>query len=871
MFKTKSFLNKKVASAAVLLLILAVSCFSVLPIASAHDPAWDVPLFSYITATPNPIGAGQTAFVVFWFDKPPPTAAGSGGDRWTDIMIEVTKPDGSKETLGPYTSDSVGGAYATYTPSQTGIYTLTLTFPGQVASLYHPDSGVEGTPSAFVGDFFSATTASMSLVVQSEEIENPPTYPLPTEFWSRPIEGQNTEWSTIASNWLSGPFGYPYNKFQPDGLAPNSAHVMWTKEVHFGGVVGGSNVGGDGMTYYGGLQYECKFGNFIILQGRVYYNIPLSNNPFGAGYACVDLTTGEQLWWLNTTFGSEPMNTAFGQLFDYESMNQHGVIPNGYIWKVEGTTWMAYDAFTGSWLFNLTNVPAGKDAVGANGERLRYVLNAQQGWLALWNNTAAPGAYGGTGTGSAAYQWRPIGKNIDASTAYTWNITIPGLKAGSAIIDVAPNDILLCRASAFAGLTGFGTPDPYTLFAVSLKPQSLGQILWTKNYSAPPNNITRVVGKMDPTTRVFTMYDKETVQWSGYSLDNGEKLWGPTQSEHPFNYYATSAGVMSSGTSQVAYGKLYSTGFSGALYCYDMRSGDLLWNYSTPSGFATPYGGYSSLIGAIADGKVYTYFIDHSPNAPPYKGVQVRCINAESGAEVWTIMSWGGDRSLAIADGYLIYYNLYDGQIYCIGKGPSQTTVVASPKVTQLQNSVLIEGTVTDQSAGAKDLVSSGRFSAVAAMSDVSQTSWMEYLYMQKPKPVDAVGVEVQITVYDPDGNPHNLGTTTTDLNGKYVISWTPPKQGTYCVVATYWGSQDTTYFQVDPTTAQQPTTTTTPTTPTTETPTQTPAQTTPLLTPTSFAEPSSDFPTETLLIIGAAIVIIAAVATIAVLLRKRQ
>ena len=224
-----------------------------------------------------------------------------------------------------------------------------------------------------------------------------------------------------------------------------------------------------------------------------------------------------------------------------------------------------------------------------------------------------------------------------------------------------------------------------------------------------------------------------------------------------------------------------------------------------------------------------------------------------------------------------IYYNL-DGQIYCIGKGPSQTTVVASPKVTQLQNSVLIEGTVTDQSAGAKELVSSGRFSAVAAMSDVSQTGWMEYLYMQKPKPADAVGVEVQITIYDPDGNPHNLGTATTDLNGKYVISWTPPKQGTYCVVATfestnsYWGSQDTTYFQVDPTTAQQPTTTTTPTSPTiTQTPTQTPAQTTPAPTPTSFAEPSSDFPTETLLIIGAAIVIIAIVATIAVLLRKRQ
>ena len=146
--------------------MLSLSIFA-FPIVTAHTPAWNVPLYAYIHAAPNPIGVNQQTVLVFWFDKPPPSAAGSGGDRWTDIMIEVTKPDGSKENLGPFMSDSVGGAYALYTPSQTGTYSFSLTFDGQTASLYHPDTGIPGAQSDFINDtYYMANTASVSLVVQ---------------------------------------------------------------------------------------------------------------------------------------------------------------------------------------------------------------------------------------------------------------------------------------------------------------------------------------------------------------------------------------------------------------------------------------------------------------------------------------------------------------------------------------------------------------------------------------------------------------------------------------------------------------------------------------------------------------------------------
>ena len=73
-------------------------------------------------------------------------------------------------------------------------------------------------------------------------------YPLPTAYWTRPIEGENIYWYTVASNWLgpsSGQLGTynvgGFNNYQNSGTAPTSGHIMWTMPIEFGGVVGGSN------------------------------------------------------------------------------------------------------------------------------------------------------------------------------------------------------------------------------------------------------------------------------------------------------------------------------------------------------------------------------------------------------------------------------------------------------------------------------------------------------------------------------------------------------------------------------------------------------------------------------------------------------
>ncbi len=870
-----------------LFLVFTISATLVaLPSALAHDPAWNIPTYAYITVSPNPVGVHQTATIVMWLDKVPPTAAGSAGDRWIDMTVEITKPDNTKQTLGPFVSDPVGSTYSLFVPDQVGTYTFVLKYPGQVLTgssgtgIYN-DKSLFGGISPNLGDNYLPSTATTTLTVQTESLPNPESYPLPTEYWSRPIEGQNTNWESITSNWLGE--SQIVGKVQPDGIAPNAPHIMWTRSIQDGGLVGGQSTSTiDGATYYDGTAYQGKFSVPIIMNGRLYYNLPRSDVSYlgyagrghDGGYAAVDLRTGEQIWYQNYTIDPD-----MGQLYYYESFNQHGVIPNGYLWAIEGNDWKAYDGLTGEWLFTLQSVPSGTQVYGPNGEILRYVFDNTAHQLKLWNNTAAHALTASSDpndtTSSSFFQWRPVGKIVNASDAFSWTVTLPTLPPGSTVNKVINDDIMIGSAG-IGNLFSAGT-DPFTIWAISLKPATRGQLLWQKNYPAPAGNISRTLDAFDPVNRVFIMHDKETMQWSGYDMDTGDYLWGPTASEDPWNYYTWA--------STVADGKLFTNGY-GIVYCYDTLTGKQLWNFSAPGGLDIPYSNYPLGVGAIADGKVYIGIVEHSASAPYWKGAKVYCVNATTGEEIWSIDShspstFGGNGDIttgfAVADGYLTYLNLYTMQITCIGMGPTATTVTVSPKVSEQCTPILIEGTVMDTAAGTMQHEQAARFpNGVPAVSDASMSSWMEYVYMQKPKPDDVTGVSVYLTAVDPNGNTQEIGTTTTNSLGNYAYAWTPPVPGTYTVTATfegsesYYQSQAGTSFVVSEAVAATPVVTPTPT-PTPTTPTPTPVQSV-SPSPSEAPQPptSSGIPATTYIAIGAAVVIIVAAAAFLVL-RRRQ
>jgi outer membrane protein assembly factor BamB len=219
-----------------------------------------------------------------------------------------------------------------------------------------------------------------------------------------------------------------------------------------------------------------------------------------------------------------------------------------------------------------------------------------------------------------------------------------------------------------------------------------------QTYNVPPGNITVSFGGADPTVGVFVENYKETMNWAGYSMTTGAKLWGPTASQTALDFYGQEGFL----AGQVAYGNLYTTGYAGIVYCYDLKTGNLLWTYgnggagnSTQSYFQVP-GNFPTYINAVGNGIIYLVTSEHTIETPIYKGAMARAINATNGQEIWTLSDDNNEFSVmsyAIADGFATFFNAYDDQIYSVGQGPSSTAVTASPKVSTHGNNVLIEGT----------------------------------------------------------------------------------------------------------------------------------------------------------------------------------
>jgi outer membrane protein assembly factor BamB len=860
--------NKTFATIALFLILSFAISLVAMPAANAHTPPWIITDHAYIAAQPSPIGVGQTALITFWTAQPLPNSALTNNIRKENYTVTVTSPDESVKTLWNPTDlvANPGGIQTiSYVPADAGNYTFTFTFGGmtyptlsQITSTVPLSGSFNASINALAGDVYTPQTASCTLTVQEEPLTQT-VYPLPTEYWTRPIEGENIYWYTIASNWLgasSAQFGTyqqnGWNLFQSSGTAPNSGHIMWTKPIEFGGVIGGSNTGVPGATYYSGSSYEPRFANAIIMNGYLYYKMPLSHSggvritvvdgvTYAGAYVCVDLRTGETIW----TISDANFNPTWGQVFNEVDPNQSGGIPSGYLWQADRSTWIAYDGFTGTWVMNITNVPSGTTAYGENGELLRYCLNynttSQTGTLALWNTTAVifnPAAPSGP--------YRPLGYTFDGSvsTAFDWNVTINtslnGLRldsdrgatavvvGGPTINAVLPGDILFGTSSQLTlGPGSQYTPNPYTMWAINLNASrgQIGKVLWVQNYTAPElmagnNNIgsyTLRFGCVDPTNRVITLECSETMQWYGFSLDSGNPVWGPTTTVFSDDYQFFGSGLGSGQSGIDAYGNIYVQGYGGCVWCYDTSNGDLLWTFgnggpgnSTNDGLNSPWGLLPTMVTAVADGKVYAYTTQHGNGAqsPYYVNERIYCLNATTGEQIWSMLAQcpndggPGYPEDIVADGTLMYYNMYDNQIYAVGQGPSATTVTAPDPVTSVGSPMIIRGTVTDISAGTKQNQQAADFpNGVPCVSDASQSEWMEYVYMQKPKPADATGVPVTIDVIDSNGNYRNIGTAISDSSGMFTLTWMPDISGNYTVIATfagsnsYWGSSAETSF----------------------------------------------------------------------------
>lgn len=429
------------------IIFLSILCMSTAlsasSIAAASTTPQTVAPHAFISVAPNPIGINQTVYVNMWLiEYNPLTFAANPGTQtlvWQNFKLTVTTPSGTTTTLGTYTANDVGSVVTSYLPTEVGNYTFTFDFPGQLVNGTNPQTN------RALDIQYTASSATTTLTVQTNPLTPLPQTPLPTSYWQRPIYWTNSFWSSISANWFGiNQWNNTYYT-NPEIIAPQAGHILWTKPLLDGGLIGGSMYTGVGLSnYYNGKSYEAMFSSPIIMNGILYYNTPAGIQPQYGNYA-VNLRTGQQIWYQNDT--NEPTSTQravdgvangivktgmnYGEVYSRYTPDEDGGTP--YLWAVAGSTYQLYDANTGNWILNIANSTGGTAVMDPEGELLVYYLNTAAGTLSMWNSTLCIGAYTFySPTLPNPWEWRtPTGQTLSWSTGIQWTVTVPIYTASS--------------------------------------------------------------------------------------------------------------------------------------------------------------------------------------------------------------------------------------------------------------------------------------------------------------------------------------------------------------------------------------------------------------------------------------------------------
>jgi hypothetical protein len=780
-----------------------------IPLPTGVTPDNTVKSEAHVSFNPNPVGIGQTVTVLMWLAPPLHVSR-----YFSNYDAIITDPDGTREVFTKESYHADATSWLLFSPDKVGTWTIEFDFPGG----YFPAGNYTVAPGAWQGAGVVSFPESVyyepshdgpyNLTVQEDPVSSWPASPLPTEYWTRPVSPENREWWSILGYFPSdgvvgeeGPY-WPNEtntymssyRYLPYVQGPNSAHVMWKRQGAIGGLIGGP-LGEVSSTAGGGNPT-------LIYAGRCYQTVTkVVNGESTSLWQCYDLRTGEVFWefpaeiaTVMTMFG--PMTGAVvpTMVTYYEGYSE---TPGGepqfgrdvFLTYVGGGRLIHFDPWTGSVRYNVSIAPLDSGTFYANYEAPYFLTVQNLGdyfnpdyRLIEWTVKGEVGAMLGI-----TYKFEVIS-----------NVTFPFSSIGgfSGAVDYEAG-VAVSVASPYNA--GVGANLDANITAASI---DTGNVLWSTmadlDFNVWPAETIADHGKV-----AIRFEDGRIRCWD---LHSGNKLWTSEPSSWPWGVFGA-YGISS-------YGGNIIVGQYDGVAAYDWDTGEVSWLYEAPAPY--PYesnyqGNYPFFAGSpwIADDKVYFCNTEHTPTQPITRGWRLHCIDATTGEGIWNItMGQAMGTPVSIADGYLAASNSYDGYMYVFGKGPSATTVTAPDTGIPLGQSIMIKGTVTDQSPGQP---------GTACVSDASMTEWMEYLHMQKPMPTDATGVPVTLDVLDSNGNYRNIGTAISDLSGNFGLAWTPDIPGQYTVVATFVGSNSygssysMTYFNVEEATQATPPPTPTP------------------------------------------------------------
>jgi outer membrane protein assembly factor BamB len=413
--------------------------------------------------------------------------------------------------------------------------------------------------------------------------------------------------------------------------------------------------------------------------------------------------------------------------------------------------------------------------MGPNGELLVYTLDTVNNRLMMWNSTKAIYPTGIT--------WSPTkGATFDGLKGIEWNVSIPALPVktgtGAGIACINEGYILAVYPDTVTGdsyvFTHVAFPSELTKDSAGNYPTSLNY-LWMANRTDLYRAYLPAYFNIED--GVYADYAEDQHVMHCYSIKTGTELWKA-------EIVNASLWTSFSYNKVVAYGKVFLTGYDGHVRAWYIENGTLAWDtWFGNSGTETVYDTYPVHNGmTVADHKLFITNDEHSPDSVMWRGSKLWSVDTETGAVNWKTGGWL--RIPVISDGILTACSGYDNQIYTFGRGPSKTTVSAPQTEVTLGQSLIISGTVTDQTKGPYC-----KTTDTACVSDESMGDWMDYMYCQKPIPQNATGVKLVLNVVDANGNYRTIGTTTSDASGFYSFQWTPDIVGKYTVVANFEGT----------------------------------------------------------------------------------
>jgi hypothetical protein len=856
-------MNKFLTSKTAAILISIFMIFAMGEVFTTVHGAITIPTIAFCNVAPDPDGIGQQVTVNFWLATPIPGGVFATNmevvvtlpDGTTQSLGNFT----SDYTGGTYTHyiPSVLGNYSFqmlyggqiltgfgengYDPTFAGDSMGSST--SNVAKLVVQQQPAGGIPTTPLPSSWWQTPVNSNNVYNWYSITGP--------------------WLGLAANAFGSTGAYNDSGSEnPYTMGPVTGHILWTSPWCIGGVAGGDAGGNEQSgSYWTTSQYEPKW-NPVVIDGIEYSNWYTTTTSYSNGIVATNLYNGQTMWTINTdnslVGGMQPIYETpnqYGVVGPY--IITTGPLPgvNDKIDPFFGPEgeYNLYDALTGKYVCSIVN----GTTPGAGFSGGFMTVDNYGNWVGYYTNYT----YSPTGQPDSLYsvtEHLPSGnvqENLTGPTLCAWNLTMAigeteaaggwSISAGSVFnfndglmwaaqtIPTTLNGATLISMSFFglSGLnggglsegqiasnvivltTGFGVTSVGDTAGSAVEAgfsQTNGQLLWIYNRTYTPytrisENFVDLAGD-----GVYVECDENTFVTTGYSLFTGQQLWqitltgpngGPPNSYDDFGIQ----NVVDSTT-----GVIYLFGLGGDIWAINLANGKVVWQTSTTllqgsPGTETPYGIWPIWVqfgGIMAGGNNVLYLFEGHEYSPPlFHGAQVLALNGSTGQLVWKELAFE-DTGAQVSYNIMTAYNSYDGQIYAYGQGPSKTTVSVPDPITAVGSKVMMEGRVTDVSAGAsQEAVASNFPNGLPCVSDASMSQFMEAVYEQQPMPHSATGVPVALSVLDSNGNYRTIGTTTTNALGDFGYAWTPDIPGNYTVYATfpgtggYYSSSASTFF----------------------------------------------------------------------------